>query len=68
MALILEVLAETVLGKIGMVVANDSARSSFTVAAGESLLAVDQDLNVIGRWGSPPGRGCHATRPRRGWR
>lgn len=66
MTIFLEELAETALGKIGIVVANDGARSSFTVAVGESVLAVDQDLTVIGQWVSPPGRGWHATSPARG--
>jgi hypothetical protein len=63
--IILERLAETAFNKIGVVVANDSPRSSFTVTAGDSLLAVDQDLRVVGRWVSP-GRGSHATWPGRG--
>lgn len=62
-----EGLAEIVLDKIGIVGANDSARSSFTVAAGDTLLALDQDLKVVGRWAAgPPGRGWHATSPGRG--
>jgi hypothetical protein len=62
-----EVLAEIVLDEIGVVVANDSARSSFTVTAGDSVLAVDQDLNVLGRWAAGAlGRGAHATSPGRG--
>ena len=52
MTVVMEVLAEIVLDKIGMVVANDSARSSFTVAAGDSLLALDASLKVVGQWPS----------------
>jgi hypothetical protein len=58
-AIVAEGLAEIVLDEIGVVVANDSARSSFTMTAGNSLLAVDQDLKVAGRWASPPGCGWH---------
>jgi hypothetical protein len=63
----IETLSSVALDQIGMVVANDSARSSFTAVAGEVLLALDQDLNILGRWplGSA-GRGWHASSPGRG--
>ena len=62
-----EILAEIVLDKMGIVVANDSARSSFTVASGDSLLAVDADLHVLNRWPvGPLTRRWHATSPDRG--
>jgi hypothetical protein len=49
------------------VVANDSARSSFTVASGDSVLALDDDLRVLGQWpAGPVTRGWHATDPGRG--
>src|SRR5262245_37687832 len=36
------------------------------VESGNDLLALDQDLNVIGRWPLLPGPGSHASSPRRG--
>jgi hypothetical protein len=64
---VIEMLAEMVLDKIGIVVANDSARSSFTVAAGDSLLALDPGLKVLGQWPSDArSRGWHSTSPGRG--
>lgn len=67
MASPIETLSSIALDKIGIVVANDSARSSFTAVSGEVLLALDQDLNILGRWplGSA-GRGWHASSPGRG--
>src|SRR5713226_5065788 len=62
----MEILAEIVLDKIGIVVANDSARSSFTVASGDSLLALDTDLRVLGQWPADPEdtwMARHLTRP-----
>jgi hypothetical protein len=63
----IETLSSVALDKVGIVVANDSARSSFTAASGQDLLALDDDLNIVGRWplGSA-GRGWHATSPGRG--
>jgi hypothetical protein len=63
----LETLARIALDKAGIVVANDRARSSFTVAAGDCLLALDADLKVAGRWLLDPRlRGWHSTLPGRG--
>ena len=62
-----ETLSEIVLDTIGNVTANDGARSSFTVTTGDSLIAMDQDLCVLGRWPvSPQHRAQHATWPDRG--
>jgi hypothetical protein len=62
-----EILAEVRLDSIGTVVANDSARSSFTVPSGDRLLALDADLNVLAEWPAGPlNRGSHATSPGRG--
>lgn len=62
-----ETLAQAVLDRAGIVVANDSARSSFSVASGGDLLALDADLNVLHRWPlGPAGRGWHASSPSRG--
>jgi hypothetical protein len=63
----IETVSSVVLDQVGIVVANDSARSSFTVASGDALLALDRDLSVLGRW--PLGleeRGWHASLPGRG--
>jgi hypothetical protein len=62
----IETLASLTLDQIGMVVANDSARSSFTAESGNVLLALDQDLTVVGRWPLAPGPGWHASSPGRG--
>src|SRR5262249_12154402 len=63
----LDVMAEFRLDKIGIVVANDARRSSFTVGAGDSVLALDANLAVLGRWPGQPGtRGWHATSPCQG--
>jgi len=60
-----ETVAEIMLGgEVRLLGANDAARSSFTAWAGNSLVAVDPSLNVLGRW--PAGRrhrGHHATYP-----
>lgn len=63
----IETLCSVALDQIGIVVANDSARSSFTAVSGEVLLALDQGLNIVGRWplGSA-GQGWHAISPGRG--
>jgi len=63
----IETLSSVALAKVGIVVANDSARSSFTAVSGQDLLALDHSLNIIGRWplGSA-GRGWHASSPGRG--
>jgi hypothetical protein len=67
MMIIRERLAEIALDQIGIVVANDSARSSFTVVARDRLLALDLDLKVLAEWPvDPVGRGWHATSPGRG--
>ena len=64
---LVETLAEAVLDQVGMVVANDSARSSFSVASGGDLLALDAGLHVLHRWPlGPAGRGWHASSPGRG--
>jgi hypothetical protein len=62
-----ETLAEVVLDRAGVVVANDGARSSFSVVSGNDLLALDADLNELHRWplGSA-GPGRHASWPDRG--
>jgi len=63
-----ETLAEIALdGKAGVLGANDAARSSFTVRAGDSLVALSSDLEVLGRWPiDPQHRGHHATCLNRG--
>jgi len=63
-----ETLAEVTLdGRVRFLGANDAARSSFTARAGDSLIALSPDLDVLGRWPADPGhRGCHATCPSRG--
>jgi hypothetical protein len=48
-AIVTETLAEIALDNVRAVIANDGARSSFTVRAGDSLIALDQDLAVLGR-------------------
>lgn len=63
----LEILAELALDEVGIVVANNSARSTFTVAAGDCLLALDAGLAVAGRWPvEARSRGWHSTLPGRG--
>ncbi len=62
-----ETLAEIALDEISLLGANDGARSSFTVWAGDSLIALGPDLNVLGRWrAGRERRGHHATCPGRG--
>ena len=39
-----------------MVIANDTARSTLSVASGGNLLALDADLNVLHRWPLGPAR------------
>jgi hypothetical protein len=66
-ASVVETLAAVTLDQVGMVVANDSARSSFSIVSGGDLLALDADLNVLHRW--PLGlakRGWHSSSPGRG--
>jgi hypothetical protein len=66
-AIVTETLAEIGLDTIGQVSANDGARSSFTVRTGDSLIALDQDLRVLGQWPvDPRHRARHATCPARG--
>jgi hypothetical protein len=67
MASVVETLAAVAFDQVGMVVANDSARSSFSVVSGGELLALDAGLNVLHRWplGSAK-RGWHASSPGRG--
>jgi len=66
-ASVLETLAEVVLDQVGMVAANDSVRSSFSVVSGGDLLALDADLTVQHRWPlGLAGRGWHASSPGRG--
>lgn len=63
----MEILAEVEIGEIGEVVANDGARSSFTVRVGDSLLALDANLTMAGQWPvGPADCGWHATAPGRG--
>lgn len=67
MPLTAQILAEVTLDSIGTIVANDSARSSFTVPSGDHLLALDADLNVLAEWPTGPlNRASHATCPSRG--
>jgi hypothetical protein len=62
-----ETVSAVVLDQVGMVVANDSARSSFTVVSGDALLALNPDLNVLSRWPLRPGeQKWHASSPDRG--
>jgi hypothetical protein len=62
-----ETLAEIALDKIGVLGANDGARSSFTAWAGDSLIALDPHLNVLGQWRTDrQPHGHHATSPDRG--
>ena len=64
---VVETFAEAVLDQVGMVVANDSARSSFSAVSGGDLLALDADLNELHRWPlGPATRGWHASSPGRG--
>lgn len=67
-AVVVEVLDEIALDAVDMVVANDAARSTFTVGAGDCLLALDTELRVVGRWPHQPRRrgGLDATLPGRG--
>jgi hypothetical protein len=62
-----EILAELAMDKVGIVVANDSTRSSFTAGSAESLIALDPGLKVLRQWpvGSL-GRAWHATSPGQG--
>jgi hypothetical protein len=65
--IVTETLAEIGLDAIGQVSANDAARSSFTVRTGDSLVALDQSLRVLGQWPvDPRHRAQHATCPARG--
>lgn len=68
MTIATETLAEIALdGKFGVLGANDAARSSFTARAGDSLVALSPDLDVLGQWPvDPQHRGHHATCPIRG--
>jgi hypothetical protein len=62
-----QTLAEIALGNGDVHGANDAARSSFTARAGDSLIALDPDLNMLGRWQvDREGGGSHATSPGRG--
>jgi hypothetical protein len=62
-----ETLAEIALDEVSVLGANDGARSSFTARAGDSLVALDPHLNVLGRWQAEgEHRGYHATSPGRG--
>jgi hypothetical protein len=49
-ASVVETLAAVALDQVGMVVANDSARSSLSAVSGGDLLALDADLNELRRW------------------
>lgn len=61
------ILSELTLNGIGIVVANDAARSSFTVGTSSSVVALDGDLTLLHRWPiGPPPRGWYATSPARG--
>jgi len=60
-----ETLTEIALdGSVAVLGANDAARSSFTIRAGDSLVALSADLVVLGQWPvDPQHRGNHATHP-----
>jgi hypothetical protein len=63
-AMSVEIPAELALEKIGIGAANDAAQSSFTAGSGSSLLAVDADLKILGRWPlDPAARGWRASSP-----
>lgn len=67
MTVVIDEIARIELGQVGAVVANNSARSSFAVSAGTELLALDQNLQIGGRWpAGPVGRGWHACSSDRG--
>jgi hypothetical protein len=62
-----ETLAEIARDRIGVVGANDAARTSFTARVGDSVTALDPDLKALGQWPvDPRHRGYHATSPDRG--
>ncbi len=62
-----ETLAEIMLDQVGVLGANDAARSSFAAWAGDSLIALDPHLNLLGQWPvDRQRRGHHATCPGRG--
>lgn len=62
-----ELVGEVDLDGIVLVVANDAARSSFTVSSLGGVMAVDANVRPLGRWKRvAPGRGSHATAPSRG--
>lgn len=65
MSIATETVAEIMLGgEVSFLGANDAARSSFTAWAGDSLIALDPTLNVLGQWpADPQHRGHHATYP-----
>jgi hypothetical protein len=66
-AITTETVADIALDDVRDVSANDAARSSFTVRAGHSLIALNRDLAVLGRWPvDPRHRARHATSPDRG--
>jgi dihydrofolate reductase len=64
-----EIIAEASLSDVGVVVANDSTKSSFTAISCDRLLAVDPDLNVLAEWrieAETLNCGWHAMSPSRG--
>lgn len=67
MTIATEILAEIALdGKVSFVSPSDAARSSFTARVGDSLMALNPDLDVLGQWPvDPQHRGYHATCPDR---
>jgi hypothetical protein len=63
-----QILAERAFGsKVGVLGANDAARSSFSAQDEGALIALSPDLEVLGRWPvDPQHRGHHAALPAEG--
>jgi hypothetical protein len=63
-----QILAERAFGsKVGVLGANDAARSSFSAQGEGALIALSPDLEILGRWPvDPQHRGHHATWPAEG--
>lgn len=65
-----QLVAEASFGeRVGMVVANDARRTSFSVTVGSSLYALSgDDLSVLATWEvDPDSRGSHASWPAKGF-